>query len=151
MIPAAYSEYKIQVQGLFFVGPLIGVVFSELFCSGRLSDWLVTRLARKNGGERVPEMRLWLGYPAAALSTIGLIVWGISVDKGYHWMVGQVALFLFTVGIQVGNTTLSAYMVDNYPAHTISTTTYYTVLINMSAFICPWFIYTWADGVGKSS
>lgn len=149
MVPAAYSEYKIQIQGLFFVGPLIGVLFAEAFCSGRLSDWLVMRLANRNGDQRTPEMRLWLGYPAAVLSTIGLIVWGVSVDKNWHWITGQVALFLFTVGLQVGNTTLTAYFVDNYPDHTLSTTTYYTVIINIAAFVCPWFIYDWADAVGE--
>lgn len=26
--------------------------------------------------------------------TVGLILWGVSIDKNYHWMVGQVAFFL---------------------------------------------------------
>lgn len=39
-------------------------------------------------------MRLWLAYPAAVLSAIGLIVWGISVDRSWHWIVGQVAFVL---------------------------------------------------------
>lgn len=25
---------------------------------------------------------------------VGLILWGVSVDKNYHWMVGQAAFFL---------------------------------------------------------
>ncbi len=25
---------------------------------------------------------------------VGLILWGISIDRGYHWMVGQIAFFL---------------------------------------------------------
>lgn len=25
---------------------------------------------------------------------VGLVVWGVSIDKSYHWIVGQVALFL---------------------------------------------------------
>lgn len=28
--------------------------------------------------------------------TVGLILWGVSIDKSYHWMVGQVAFFLCT-------------------------------------------------------
>lgn len=39
-------------------------------------------------------MRLWLSYPAILLTAVGLIVWGISVDKKYHWIVGQVAFTL---------------------------------------------------------
>ena len=67
-LPAAYVQYSPQIQGLLFVGLLLGTLFSEFFCSGALSDTIVARLAKKNGGIRIPEMRLWLGYPAAALS-----------------------------------------------------------------------------------
>ncbi|OAG38106.1 hypothetical protein AYO21_07696 [Fonsecaea monophora] len=148
MIPAAYEEYKIQIQGLFFTGALVGVIFAEIFCSGNFSDWIVARLARKNHGQRTPEMRLWLGYPGAILSAIGLAVWGASVQEGWHWMVGQVALFLFAVGLQAGNTTLSTYIVDSYPEHAIEVITFYSVIINMSAFIVPWYIYDWAAAVG---
>ncbi|KAI9730351.1 MAG: hypothetical protein M1834_005861 [Cirrosporium novae-zelandiae] len=94
MIPSAYIQYSPQIQGLLFIGLLLGTLFSEAFCSGSLSDWLVIKLAKKNNNVRLPEMRLWLAYPAAALSAIGLIIWGISIDKGYHWIVGQIAFFL---------------------------------------------------------
>jgi len=107
MLPAAYASYAPQIQGLLFLGLLLGTLFSEVFCSGRLGDYIVMRLARQNDGVRVPEMRLWLGYPAATLSAIGLIIWGASVDKGYHWIVGQIAFFLFAAGIQMGNTVIT--------------------------------------------
>jgi len=94
MEPAAYIDYKLQIQGLFFIGLIVGVVLAEIFCSGRLSDWVVRRLTLQNGGERLPEMRLWLGYPAAMTSSIGLIVWGSSIDREWPWMTGQVAFFL---------------------------------------------------------
>jgi len=70
MIPAAYSQFTPSTQGLLFLGLLLGAWTAELFCSGRLSDWLVERLSQKQGagGVRVAEMRLWLAYPAALLS-----------------------------------------------------------------------------------
>jgi hypothetical protein len=68
MIPAAYPQYAPQIQGLLFLGLLLGTLFSEIFCSGRLSDWLVLRLTMSNNNVRVAEMRLWLAYPAALLS-----------------------------------------------------------------------------------
>ncbi|KAI4244775.1 MAG: hypothetical protein LQ352_006719 [Teloschistes flavicans] len=57
MIPAAYVQYSPQIQGLLFLGLLLGTVFSEMFMSGRLSDSIVAKLAKKNGGVRLPEMR----------------------------------------------------------------------------------------------
>lgn len=73
MLPAAYPLYSPQIQGLLFLGLLLGTLFSELFFSGRLSDLIVMKLARKNNGVRVPEMRLWLAYPAALLSASTLV------------------------------------------------------------------------------
>lgn len=137
MLPAAYLDYSPQIQGLLFIGLLLGTLFAELFLGGTLSDWMITRLAAKNGGVRIPEMRLWLIYPAGLLSSIGLIIWGISVDRMYHWMVGQVAFFLFAAGIQMGNTVICAYIVDCYPLQSMSIVTFYAVLLNLSAFINP--------------
>lgn len=68
MIPVSYAQYSPLIQGLLFIGLLLGTLFSEVFCSGRLSDWIVANLARKNGGTRVAEMRLWLVYPALLIT-----------------------------------------------------------------------------------
>jgi hypothetical protein len=121
MIPAAYAQYSPSKQGLLFLGLLLGASTAELLCSGTLSDWLVDRLSKKQGqrGVRVPEKRLWLAYPSALLSAskfppflnvgsfcsglivltlasaeVGLVLWGVSIDKQFHWAVGQVAFFL---------------------------------------------------------
>ncbi|KAL8881424.1 MAG: hypothetical protein Q9198_001376 [Flavoplaca austrocitrina] len=143
MIPAAYVQYSPQIQGLLFVGLLLGTLCSEVLASGTLSDTIVTKLAKKNNGVRLPETRLWLAYPAALLSAVGLVIWGISIDQEYHWMVGQVAFFLFGAGIQMGNTVTASYVVDCYPLQSMSVITFYAVLINFSAFASPFFIAPW--------
>lgn len=113
-IPAAYVQYSPSIQGLMFIGLLLGSLFAELFCSGRLSDWIVQKISQRHGGMELAERRLWLAYPAAVLSaseftmtrievriiidhhlhTAGLVIWGISIDKKTHWIVGQIAFFL---------------------------------------------------------
>lgn len=112
MVPAAYPQYTPLTQGFLFLGLFIGTLVSEIICSGRLSDYIVKRLMMRNNNVRTPEMRLWLSYPAI-LSTaskypvitpyrfilivvVGLVLWGISIENNYHWMVGQVAFFLCT-------------------------------------------------------
>lgn len=75
MVPAAYESYSPLIQGLLFLGLLLGTITSELCCSGRLSDSIVETLAKKNGGIRVAEMRLWLAYPAI------LVTAGRCIDK----------------------------------------------------------------------
>lgn len=68
---------------------------------------------------------------------VGLILWGISIDQEYHWMVGQIAFFLFAAGIQIGNTAASSYIVDSYPLQSMSIITFYAVFLNLSAFVNP--------------
>jgi MFS family permease len=137
MLPVAYINYTPQIQGLLFIGLLLGTLFAEFGLGGWLSDWLVAKLAKKNNGIRVPEMRLWLIYPAGTLSAIGLVIWGVSIDKNYHWIVGQIAFFLFAAGIQMGNTVICAYIVDAYPLQSMSVITFYSVFLNLSAFADP--------------
>ncbi|OCK91964.1 MFS general substrate transporter [Cenococcum geophilum 1.58] len=124
-IPSAYTQYSPQIQGLLFIGLTLGTLFSELFFS------------------RSKVMRLWLTYPAATLSAIGLILWGVSIDRAYHWIVGQVAFSSF----------LPEYRRET--AISISMVTFYAITLNLSAFTNPFFItprvsskgYTWAFAV----
>ncbi|CAI7620479.1 unnamed protein product [Penicillium bialowiezense] len=148
MVPAAYATYTPLIQGLLFLGLFLGTVISEFACSGRLSDFIVEKLSTQNGNVRVPEMRLWLAYPAMLITTVGLVLWGISIDQGYHWMVGQVAFFLFAAGIQIGNTVTTSYVIDCYPLQTTSVITFYAVFLNLSAFINPFFIAPWQASSG---
>ncbi|EXJ87000.1 hypothetical protein A1O3_03957 [Capronia epimyces CBS 606.96] len=148
MLPAAYEDYKVDIQGLFVIGLMLGTVIAEVAFSGRLSDWLVARLAAKNGGTRVPEMRLWLAYPGAVFSAVGLLVWGLSIARSWHWITGQVASFIFAAGLQMGNTVISSYIVDNYPDYAIDIITFYSVILNLSAFAEPWFINYWVEASG---
>lgn len=157
LIPVAYATYSPQVQGLFFIGLIVGTIISEIFFSGRLSDWLVVKLAAgaaaatkrsDSTSNKTPEMRIWLLYPAAILTAVGLIVWGISIDRNYHWIVGQVAFALFGAGIQMGNSAVAAYVLDAYPFQSMSVVVFYAVLLNLSAFVDPFFIVPWLDAVG---
>lgn len=152
---------------LLYIGLIVGTLISEVLCSGTLSDRIVVKLAKSNNNQKTPEMRLWLAYPAAILTAVGLIVWGISIDKGYHFMVGQVAfalcklthrhlsylqklipIFSVGAGIQMGNTAICSYVVDAYPMQSMATMTFYAVMLNMSAFVDPFFIVPWVDNVG---
>ncbi|KAK1758951.1 MFS transporter [Echria macrotheca] len=150
LVPVAYAETypDAHIQGLLYLGLIVGTLISEVLCSGSLSDRIVVKLAKSNNNQKTPEMRLWLAYPAAALTAVGLILWGISVDRGYHFMVGQVAFALFGAGIQMGNTAICSYVVDAYPMQSMATMTFYAVMLNMSAFVDPFFIVPWVENVG---
>lgn len=94
MEPAAYSQYPSQIQGLFFIGMVVGNVASELLCSGRVSDYLCARQALRNNGVRSAEMRLSLCYLGVIFGSIGPILWGFAIDRGWHWLIGEIAFVI---------------------------------------------------------
>ncbi|KDQ20585.1 hypothetical protein BOTBODRAFT_61695 [Botryobasidium botryosum FD-172 SS1] len=162
MIPAAYPNDSPQTQGLLFLGLIIGTLIAEAFFSGSLSDRLVRYLSRKRArsGEdpadanvgahsmRSPEMRLWLYWPAAIFTAVGLVVFGCSVQLSWHWIIGQVGMALFAFGIQIGNTITTVYAVDCYPQYAMDVTVFYSLHLNLSAFASPFFIVPWVERNG---
>jgi len=57
-------------------------------------------------------------------------------------------LVVVGAGIQMGNTAICSYIVDAYPMQSMATITFYAVLLNMSAFVDPFFIVPWVESVG---
>ena len=123
-------------------------MIAEAFFAGRLSDRLVTRLSRRTDGVRVPEHRLWLFYPAAVSTAVGLVLFGCTVQFSWHWAVGQVALAFTGFGIQIGNTIAVAYVVDCYPNIVMEVTAFYSLHLNLSAFASPFFTVPWVERNG---
>ncbi|KAF5004120.1 hypothetical protein FDECE_9334 [Fusarium decemcellulare] len=58
-----------------------------------LSDQLVIYLARRNGGIREPEMRLWMLVPCFFCAGGGYLLYGWGAQSGAHWI---------TIGIGIG-------------------------------------------------
>lgn len=48
----------------------------------------------------------------------------------------------------MGNSAVAAYVLDCYPYQSMSVIVFYAVLLNLSAFIDPFFIVPWLDAVG---
>lgn len=48
----------------------------------------------------------------------------------------------------MGNTAICSYIFDAYPKQSMSTMTFYAVMLNLSAFIDPFFIVPWIDTAG---
>ena len=48
----------------------------------------------------------------------------------------------------MGNTVIAAYVVDCYPLQSMSMIIFYAVILNLSAFINPFFINPWVEASG---
>ncbi|KAJ4174752.1 hypothetical protein NW754_005174 [Fusarium falciforme] len=66
--------------GCMTLGPFVGNIFGSIY-GGPLSDWVIVRLARRNGGVFEPEMRLYpLVVPTIAMAG-GIIMFGVTADR----------------------------------------------------------------------
>ena len=70
--------------GTTYVACLIGVAFGFMF-TGRLSDWLAIKLARRNNGIMEPEHRLWLFAASSVIIPFALILWGVGAAHHVNW------------------------------------------------------------------
>jgi hypothetical protein len=66
--------------GLLNIPPFIGAILGSLV-GGPLSDRVILKLARRNGGIYEPEMRLWVAIPGILCCPIGILVFGLGLAK----------------------------------------------------------------------
>jgi hypothetical protein len=48
----------------------------------------------------------------------------------------------------MGNTAVCAYVIDAYPMQSMSVIVFYAVMLNLSAFVDPFFIAIWVEDAG---
>ncbi|KAB5542553.1 major facilitator superfamily domain-containing protein [Coniochaeta sp. 2T2.1] len=84
-------DFSTTSTGLVFFAALVGNCIG--WATGVMSDQLVIFLARRNGGVKEPEMRLWMLVPCAVYAGLGYMLYGWGAQKGAHWI---------TVAIGVG-------------------------------------------------
>ena len=73
------------------VSLLIGTLIGEL-SAGKLSDYIMYRLAKKNNGVRTPEHRLYLTSLAAVFMPVGMIIFGWCIQNKTHFVAPLVGL-----------------------------------------------------------
>ncbi|KAL3703741.1 hypothetical protein TMatcc_009430 [Talaromyces marneffei ATCC 18224] len=126
ILSAAPYNFSPSIVGLSYLSCCIGVIIASLI-SGRLSDWLTIKLARRNNGIMEAEHRLWPFSICVIVVPASLILWGVGAQHGVHWFglifgMGSLA-FVSTMGV-----TLSVnYLIDSY--HDISTDGIVTVIL----------------------
>lgn len=117
ILGGAPYHFKASMVGLSYVSCCIGVILGSLV-SGKFSDWLTIRLARRNNGIMEAEHRLYPFAICVIAVPAFLILWGVGAAHGIHWFglvfaMGGLA-FSSTVGVALSIN----YLIDSY--HDIS-------------------------------
>ncbi|KAF4502550.1 MFS transporter [Fusarium agapanthi] len=99
--------------GLIFFAALVGDIIG--WGIGVLSDQVVITLARRNGGIKEPEMRLYMLVPCFVLATVGYMLYGWGAQTEAHWITIVIGIGAM-ISHQVGACTIAtAYAMDCFP------------------------------------
>ncbi|KAK5230660.1 hypothetical protein LTR47_007514 [Exophiala xenobiotica] len=140
-------NFSASMVGLSYLSCTIGVIICSLL-SGKLSDWLTIKLARRNNGIMEAEQRLWPFVLCMVLVPGGLILWGVGAAQGIHWFGLMIAMGTVAGTLCFGVTLSVNYLIDSY--HDISGDALVTVIIvrNTMSFAISYGITPWLTNLG---
>ena len=109
---ASYNFNSLQT-GLIYLSPFVGGILGTVV-AGKISDYIVRFMARRNDGVYEPEFRLVMAFPVAIATTIGLMGFGWSAQERDAWIVPTLFFGVMSFGCTLGSTTAITFCVDSY-------------------------------------
>ncbi|KAK4937831.1 hypothetical protein LTR10_021634 [Elasticomyces elasticus] len=140
-------NFAASMVGLSYVSCTLGVIIGSLI-SGRLSDWLTIKVARRNNGIMEAEHRLWPFALCVIFVPGSLILWGVGAAHGVHWFGLIFAMGALACSTTFGVTLSVNYLVDSY--HEISGDALVAVILvrNTMSFAISYGITPWLTNLG---
>ncbi len=106
-------NFAASMVGLSYVSPLIGVIIGSIY-TGRIGDWFVIKMARRNGGIMEPEHRLWMFTASLVLIPGSLILWGVGAAHHVQWFGLIFAMCIIAITNTIGVQVSVSYCIDSY-------------------------------------
>lgn len=131
-----------QQLSLHYIALIVGSIIGELL-SGHVSDWWMRICYEKRGGKRVIVDRLWVSYYGYIFVIVGLIVWGIYLNrvKENHWTISPlIGAAIMAVGNDIIATVLTAFAIDNHPDYASDIGLYLNLGRQIFGFIGPFYL-----------
>ncbi|RDW81731.1 putative MFS transporter [Aspergillus mulundensis] len=147
ILGSAPYNFSSSMVGLSYLACCLGVILGSLF-TGRFSDYLTLKLARRNAGVMEAEHRLYPFALCLLLVPASLILWGVGAAHGIHWFGLLVAMCLLALTNTAGITLSVNYLVDSY--RELSGDAMATVILvrNTMSFAMGYGITPWVEGLG---
>ncbi|KAJ5555424.1 hypothetical protein N7535_007859 [Penicillium sp. DV-2018c] len=136
-----------SMVGLSYLAAILGVILASLF-TGRFSDWLTVKLARRNNGVMEAEHRLWPFLACLVLVPSSLILWGVGAAHEIHWFGLLVAMCMISFTNTCGITLSVNYFIDSY--RELSGVAMASVILvrNTMSFAIGYGITPWIENMG---
>lgn len=133
--------------GLMNLPCLIGAVLGCIY-GGYFSDVFMIRMAKRNGGVREAEHRLWFLFPLAIISPLGMLLFGIGTGQSWAWPGPYIGLGLIGFGWGCTGDLSMAYLMDAYPEMVLEGMVGVAVINNSIACILTFTASLWLDSQG---
>ncbi|KAK9364781.1 major facilitator superfamily domain-containing protein [Lipomyces kononenkoae] len=140
-------NFDTSIVGLSYVACCLGVIGGTLF-TGRFSDWLTIRLARRNNGIMEAEHRLWPFLLCVFWVPAALLLWGVGAAHEVHWFGLIFAMWMLSFCNTTGITISVNYLIDSY--RELSGEVLITTIIvrNTMSFAIGYGITPWINSMG---
>lgn len=136
--------------GFFYFTPIVGAGLGEIF-----GHWIHDLIARvyikKHGGHFEPEVRLYATFISTPFLITGLVLFGFSLEKEYHYMVLSVSWAIYIFGIMITTVAVQAYNLDCYPEGSGEVAAWVNMVRTLGGFIVNYFQVRWATKVGTEA
>nr|UJH94630.1 ST.25 [Starmerella bombicola] len=142
--PWNYSDLGV---GLMNIPCLIGAVLGCLY-GAYFSDWFVMWCARRNGGIREAETRLWCLLPAGLISPAGMFLLGVGTERKWAWYAPYVGLGLIGFGWGCCGDLSMSYLVDCYPEMVLEGMVGVSLINNNIAMVFSFIVDRWMEAIG---
>ncbi|KAK2875348.1 hypothetical protein FQN49_001666 [Arthroderma sp. PD_2] len=132
ILPLALEEFYgfgATAQGLFFLGPLVGVLLGERL-GGPGSDWAMNRERRR------------------ATTRPSVVIFGVTLQSRTHWIVPCIGFGISNFGLQLVTTPLKTYCVDCYSSHSPSVLQLINIIRQAVSFTVPFWSPNLNEAVG---
>jgi len=123
-------NFSTTATGLMFLSALVGSIFGYL--TGVFADTIVVFLARRNGGVKEPEMRLWTLCISFVYAGIGYLLYGWAADAGLPWIAVAIGLGAMIAHQVSACSIATAYAMDCFPGVCTTRRGVYTSVLTSS-------------------
>ncbi|RAL03653.1 putative MFS transporter [Aspergillus ibericus CBS 121593] len=147
ILGGAPYHFSSAMVGLSYVSCIVGTILAFLF-TGRFSDWLTIRLARRNNGVMEAEQRLWPFAVCLLIVPGSLLLWGVGAAHQIHWFGLIVAMCLLALANTCGITLSVNYLVDSYRELSGDAMASVILVRNTMSFAMGYGITPWVDHLG---
>ncbi|KAJ5200049.1 Major facilitator superfamily domain general substrate transporter [Penicillium cf. griseofulvum] len=133
--------------GVSYLSPFVFGGAASIW-AGKMSDALAIKLAKRNGGVREPEHRLWGLLLSAPIAAGGLLMWGVGASHGAHYMVLVIGIGITTFGVVCASAISLAYAVDCFKEMAGESFVSINIIRNTIGFGFSYAITPWIEAVG---